>query len=352
MSIRKQPFGKTAGGQAVDLFELTNAAGPRAAIMTYGATVVSLEVPDRNGKPGDVVLGFETLDEYVKYSPHFGCACGRYANRIAKGRFTLDGAEYSLAVNNGENHLHGGIKGFDKVVWKAEPVDRPGAVAVKMTYLSADGEEGYPGNLSCEITYSLTSDNALRIDYKATTDKPTVVNLTNHSYFNLAGHGVGNILGHQLMINADRFTPTDKGQIPTGELRDVKGTPMDFTRPTAVGARIDQDDEQLRAGGGYDHNWVINGSDESPALAAEVYEPTTGRVMRVHTTEPGIQLYTGNHLNGRLVGKGGKTYAKRSALCLETQHFPDSPNKSDFPTTTLRPGETYTQTTIYSFTAR
>ncbi|MBN1342979.1 MAG: galactose mutarotase [Phycisphaerae bacterium] len=352
MGIQKQPFAKTPHGQVVDLYTLTNAGGVRARIMTYGGTIVSLEVPDREGKLGDVVLGFDTLAEYIKDSPHFGCVCGRFANRIAKGRFTLDGVEYKLATNNGPNHLHGGIKGFDKAVWKTEPVEKSGAAGVRMTYTSADGEEGYPGALTCKMTYTLTYDNELRIDYQARTDKPTPLNLTNHTYFNLAGAGTGDINNHELMINADRFTPTDATQIPTGELRPVEGTPMDFRKPTPIGARIDADDEQLRTGSGYDHNWVLNSADGSLALAAEVYEPTTGRVMRTYTTEPGVQLYTANHLDGHHVGKAGKRYGRRGALCLETQHFPDSPNKPDFPSTILRPGQTYAQTTVYAFATR
>ncbi len=352
MDSQTQPFGKTPDGDEVQLVMLTNDNGLRARIMSHGGTVISLEVPDRDGKLDDVVLGFETLEEYIKDSPHFGCVCGRFANRIAGGRFVLDGVEYTLATNNGPNHLHGGIKAFDKVVWSSEPVERPDAVGVRMTYLSVDGEEGYPGNLSCALTYLLTGDDALRIDYEATTDAPTVINLTNHSYFNLAGHGRGDVLAHELTIDGDRFTPTDAGQIPTGELRDVRGTPMDFTRPAAIGARIDQDDEQLHLGKGYDHNWALNSGHGSLALAAEVYEPTTGRVMEVHTTEPGVQLYTANNLDGHHVGKGGRAYHARHALCLETQHFPNAPNQPTFPSTVLRPGETYTQTTVYRFLAR
>ncbi len=352
MSIEKEPFGTTKQGESVDLYTLTNANGMRVRIMTYGGVIVSVEVPDRDGKTDDVVLGFETLEAYIKDSPHFGCITGRYGNRIGKARFTLDGQEYTLAKNNGENHLHGGIDSFDRKVWATEPIEKPDAVGLKMSYLSKDGEEGYPGNLNCTVTYWLTNDDELRIDYEATTDKPTVVNLTNHSYFNLAGAGNGTILDHVLTIHADRFTPTDDGQIPTGELRPVEGTPFDFRRRTPIGKRIDADDEQIRFGSGYDHNFVLNSQDGSLALAAEVYEPKTGRVMRVLTTEPGVQLYTGNFLNGRLVGKGGKTYPRRGALCLETQHYPDSPNKPEFPSTVLRPGETYKTTTVYAFSAR
>lgn len=349
MDIKKEPFGKMADGTPVDLYTLTNANGLQAAITTYGGAVVSLLIPDRDGKLDDVVLGFETLDEYVKKSPFFGCITGRYANRIAKGKFTLNGVAYALAQNQAGNHLHGGVKGFDKVVWAAEEKSGEAGVGLILTYLSKDGEEGYPGNLSVEVTYTLTNDDELRIDYAATTDKDTIINLTNHSYFNLADGGAGDILGHEIMIDADRFTPVDSTQIPTGELRSVASTPMDFLQMTAIGARVDQDDEQLHFGLGYDHNWVLNNSDGTLALAAKVQEPTTGRVMEVYTTEPGIQFYSGNFLVGPIAGKGGKVYHKRHGLCLETQHFPDSPNHPDFPSTVLKPGETYQTTTVYKF---
>jgi aldose 1-epimerase len=287
------------------------------------------------------------LEGFIEQSYYFGCIAGRYANRIAKGRFALNGIEYTLAQNDGPNHLHGGIKGFDKVVWDAEEVGD--GAALKLTYLSKDGEENYPGNLSAQVIYTLTDDDALRIDYYATTDQDTIVNLTNHAYFNLADCGAGDILSHELAINADRFTPVDDTAIPTGELRSVAGTPMDFSQPTAIGARIDQDDEQLRFGGGYDHNWVLKSSDGSLALAATVKEPTSGRVLKVYTTEPGIQFYSGNFLDGSFAGKGCVVYQKRSGLCLETQHFPDSPNKPDFPSTVLRPGEEYRTTTVFKF---
>jgi aldose 1-epimerase len=348
--VEKQPFGKTADGTPVDLYTLTNSKGVRVAITNYGGIVVSLFTPDRNGNPGDIVLGFERLEDYLKGHPYFGAIIGRYGNRIAKGRFTLDGVEYKLAQNNGENHLHGGLVGFDKKVWKARDfVDAEGQ-HLELRYTSPDGEEGYPGNLDVTVTYSLNEQNQLRIDYVATTDKPTVVNLTNHSYFNLAGEG--DILGHLLRLNADYFTPVDAGLIPTGELRPVKGTPFDFTEPTPIGARIEQDDEQLRYGRGYDHNFVLRGGGGSLAEAAEVYEPKTGRVLRVLTTEPGVQFYTGNFLDGTLRGKYGRVYHRRTGFCLETQHFPDSPNKPHFPTTVLRPGQTYRSTTIYEFSAR
>lgn len=351
-NIQKQAFGKTPDGTPVELYTLTNARGAEAKIMTYGGIVVSLRVPDRNGKLDDVVLGYDTLDGYVKNNPYFGALIGRYGNRIARGKFTLDGRQYTLAQNNGENHLHGGVKGFDKVVWNASEIRDKHGVGLKLTYLSKDGEEGYPGNLSVTVIYTLTNNNELRIDYAATTDKKTVVNLTHHSYFNLAGQGAGDVLGHELMLNADKFTPVDKGLIPTGELRSVRGTPMDFTKPTPIGARIEQQDEQINFGGGYDHNWVLNKSGNSPTLAARVYEPTTGRVMEVYTTEPGIQFYSGNFLDGSITGKGGKVYQKRYGFCLEAQHFPDSPNKPNFPSTVLSPGQKYTQTTIYKFSAK
>ncbi|HUT28741.1 MAG TPA: aldose epimerase family protein [Sedimentisphaerales bacterium] len=349
MDVKKEIFGNMPDGRQVDLYTLTNAYGVRARIMTYGAIVVSLEVPDRNGKMGDVVLGFDTLEEYLKGHPYFGAIVGRYGNRIGKGRFTLNGVEYKLATNNGENHLHGGIKGFDKVVWDAEPVKQADAVGVKLSYLSKDGEEGYPGNLTCIVGYTLNNSDEFNIWYEALTDKPTPVNLTHHSYFNLAGAGSGDILGHELMLKADRFTPVDAGLIPTGAKASVKGTPMDFLKPTAIGARINQDDEQLKFGLGYDHNFVLNKTDASLTLAAQVYEPTTGRVMDVHTTEPGIQFYSGNFLDGSNVGKGGKVYEHRTGFCLETQHFPDSPNKPQFPSVILNPGEKYTHVTLHKF---
>jgi len=352
MNLKKRPFGKTADGTTVDLYTLTNAGGMEVKITNYGGIVVSLKVPDREGKPGDVVLGYDTLEGYLKNHPYFGCLLGRYANRIAKGRFTLNGVVYTLARNNGEHHLHGGVKGFDKVVWNAREVKGGDRVGVELSYLGQDGEEGYPGNLSVTVTYTLTNDHAWQIDYGATTDRDTVVNLSHHSYFNLAGAGAGDILGHEVLLNADRFTPVDKTLIPTGELRSVKNTPMDFTRPALIGARIDQEDEQLLFGRGYDHNWVLNGVGGSPALAARVYEPTTGRVLEVYTTEPGLQFYTGNSLEGALPGKNGKVYYQRYGFCLEAQHFPDSPNNPQFPSTVLRPGEKYSQTTIYKFSVK
>ena len=350
--ISKESFGKTADGESVDLFTLTNRNGMEAKITNYGGIVTTLTAPDRNNKYADVVLGFNDLDSYLKGHPYFGALVGRYGNRIAKGRFTLNGVEYKLAVNNGENHLHGGIKGFDKVVWTARSMRTKLGPALSLTYVSKDMEEGYPGNLTVKVVYTLTNNNELRIDYSASTDKDTVTNLTHHSYFNLAGEGTGDILNHQLLLKASRFTPTDAGSIPTGELRNVQGTPFDFLKSTSIGARINQDEEQLKFGGGYDHNWVVNGRAGTLRQAASVYESTSGRVMDVWTTEPGIQFYTGNFLDGTLTGKSGKAYARRNGFCLETQHYPDSPNKPKFPTTTLRKGATYRSTTIYRFSAR
>lgn len=351
LDIKVKPFGETPDGQQVRLYTLRNVNGLSAEIMTYGAIVVTLKTPDCKGKMDDIVLGYDNLQDYIKNSPYFGAIVGRYGNRIGQGKFTLDGVEYKLAVNNGENHLHGGVKGFDKVVWSDEPVWKADAVGVKLSYLSKDGEEGYPGNLSATVTYLLTNANELRIEYQATTDKATPVNLTHHGYFNLTG-AKRDILDHVLALNADKFTPVDKGLIPTGELLRVAGTPMDFTRPTAIGAGIGNDFEQLKFGGGYDHNWVLNKGGRGMIAAARVYEPATGRVMEIRTTEPGIQFYSGNFLDGTITGKGGTVYKHRWGLCLETQHYPDSPNKPDFPSTILRPGQKYETTTIYRFSAK
>jgi len=350
--ITRGPFGKTSDGTPVDIYTLTNSNGVEARITNYGGILVSLKVPDRDGKLDDVVLGYDTLDEYIEASPYFGALIGRYGNRIAKGRFTLDGTEYTLATNNDENHLHGGLKGFDKVVWKARAMLADRGPGLTLTYLSADGEEGYPGNLSVKVVYILTDDDELRIHYSATTDKPTPVNLTNHSYFNLAGQGGGDILSHKLMLRADRFIPVDEGLIPTGELRPVADTPFDFNKPTAIGARIEQEDQQLEFGGGYDHCWVLSESDAQMPLAARVFEPTTGRVMHLFSAEPGIQFYCGNFLDGSNVGKGGKAYEYRSGFCLETQHFPDSPNQPDFPSVILKPGDKYETATVYRFSVK
>ena len=352
-TVSKQGYGKTDGGEVVALYRLRNTRGAEATITNYGGILISLKVPDRNGKFDDVVLGLGDFVSYLnKNSPYLGALIGRYGNRIAKGRFTLNGVEYKLAVNNGENHLHGGIKGFDKVVWTGHEMKTKAGPAVVLTYLSKDGEEGYPGNLNVKVVYTLTNNNELRIDYSATTDKDTVTNLTHHSYFNLAGEGNGDILNHLVTINADQFVPTDAGSIPTGELRKVAGTPFDFLKATAIGARINQDDEQLKFGNGYDHTWVINGPSGKLRLAATAYEQTSGRVMQVWTTEPGVQFYTGNFLDGTLTGKSGKVYQRRFGFCFETQHYPDSPNQPSFPTTTLKKGATYKSTTIYRFTAK
>jgi aldose 1-epimerase len=349
--VTKAPFG-TADGQSVDLYTLRNVHGVEAKITNYGGILVSLKVPDRNGKFDDVVLGFNDLDTYLKGHPYFGALIGRYGNRIAKGRFTLNGVEYKLAVNNGENTLHGGLKAFDKVVWTGKEMKTKAGPAVVLTYLSKDGEEGYPGNLNVRVVYTLTNNNEVKIEYSATTDKDTVTNLTHHSYFNLAGEGNGDILSHRVMINANRFVPTDAGSIPTGELRKVTGTPFDFLTAHAIGERINQDEEQLKLGNGYDHTWIINGRPGTLRLAATAYETTSGRTMQVWTTEPGMQFYTGNFLDGTLTGKSGKIYQRRFGFCFETQHYPDSPNQPAFPTTTLRKGATYRSTTIYRFGSR
>ncbi len=343
MSITKAAFGATPDGQAVEIYTLTNANGMRMTVATYGAIVVALEVPDRDGNLADVVLGFDSLGDYIKDSPYFGAACGRYANRIAQATFTLDGLEYRLAANDGDNALHGGEKGLDKIVWTAEERQDPEGPALRFTAVSPDGDEGYPGNLSMTMDYVLSNDNAFKIVYAATTDKATPLNLTNHSYFNLAGAGSGDVLGHVLTLCADRFTPVDDTLIPTGELRSVEGTQLDFRTPTAIGARI------ADVPGGYDHNFVLRSQDGALAPAAKVVEPQTGRVMEVLTTEPGIQLYTGNFLDGTHVGKGGTPYLQHTGFCLETQHYPNSPNQPEFPSTILRPGQTYTQTTVYRF---
>ena len=351
-SIVRHPFGQTADGKAVELYTLTNANGMEVAITTYGGIVVSLTAPDREDKYADVVLGFDNLDGYLAGHPYFGALIGRYGNRIGKGKFILDGKEYTLATNNNENHLHGGVVGFDKKVWRARGAVNQTGVSLTLNCVSADGEEGYPGKLEVQVVYTLTNDDELKIAYKATTDKATPVNLTNHSYFNLAGQGSGDILSHELTVNSERFTPVDKGLIPTGELKSVEGTPFDFRKPTAIGARIGVEDEQLEYGGGYDHNFVLNNDGEQMTLAASVYEPKTGRVMEVYTAEPGVQFYCGNFLDGSKVGKDGKVYNFRNGFCLETQHFPDSPNKPDFPSTILEPGDEYKTTTVYKFFAK
>jgi len=333
----------------VDLYTLSNRNGMQAAITNYGGIVVSLTARDRKGAWGDVVLGFDSLNGYLKEHPYFGAIVGRYGNRIRRGHFVLDGKPYQLATNNAPNHLHGGVQGFDKVVWKATPQAPNG---LKLEFTSPDGDQGYPGALRVQVVYTLTDDDELRIDYRATTSKPTIINLTNHSYFNLAGQGNGDVLNHRLKIAARRFAPVDATLIPTGELRAVKGTPFDFGSAHAIGERIGQADEQLKFGKGYDHNFVLDGGGGKLALAAEVYEPESGRVMKVLTTEPGVQLYTGNFLDGSLKGKQGKVYRQRYGFCLETQHFPDSPNRPTFPSVVLRPGETFESTTVYGFSVR
>ena len=370
-SVTRAPFGATPDRAAVEIFTLTNVNGTEVRAISYGAILVSIRTRDRAGRLGDVTLGFDDLEGYLTRSRYFGAVVGRYGNRIAKGRFTIDGREFRLATNNGDNHLHGGDKGFDKVVWRAEPFERGGDVGVAFTYVSRDGEEGYPGTLRATVTYTLTPRDELAVEYSATTDKATHVNLTQHTYFNLAGEGHGDVLKHQLAIDADRYTPVDAGMIPTGAIVPVAGTPFDFRKPAAIGARIDNADEQLRLAGGYDHNYVLNGGaglhqqlkfgkgyDHNFVLrhcplfklgrAATVYEPTSGRVMEVFTTEPGMQFYSGNRLTGA-AGKSGHAYGVRAGFCLETQHFPDSPNKPQFPSTLVRPGDRYVSKTVFTF---
>jgi aldose 1-epimerase len=349
--VKKESFGTLPDGTSVDLYTITNAQGMEIRATNYGGIVVSLRVPDKKGNLDDIALGFDDLKGYLANTPYFGAIIGRYGNRIANGKFTLDGKEYTLARNNGPNSIHGGLKGFNKVVWQGESFQGPAGVGIILSYTSKDGEEGYPGNLKTKVTYTLTDKNEWIIDYEAVTDKATPVNLTEHTYFNLAGEGKGDVLGHLLQLNASRFTPVDQNLIPTGELRPVKSTPLDFTQPTGIGARIDADYEQLRLGHGYDHNFVIDRKDSDPVLAVRVTEATSGRVLEVYTTEPGVQLYTGNFLDGTITGKGGHVYKQRFGFCLETQHFPDSPNNPDFPTTVLRPGQTYHSRTIYKMSA-
>ncbi|MCF7957525.1 MAG: galactose mutarotase [Phycisphaerae bacterium] len=348
--ITKEAYGQV-GGKAVDLYTLTNKNNLEMKVTNYGCTVTSLRVPDKEGNLGDVVLGFTTVDQYVKESPYFGCAVGRYGNRIALGKFSIDGTEYTLATNNDANHLHGGIKGFDKVIWDAEPKETDDGPAIVFTHVSKDMDEGYPGTLNATITYTLTNANAFKIEYSATTDKATHCNLTQHTYFNLAGDGSGDVLGHELTLLADHYTPVDAGLIPTGELKAVVGTPFDFTSPHAIGERIGVLKEGVK-NGGYDHNFCLNNKAGSMALAVKVYEPKTGRVMEVSTTEPGVQFYSGNFLDGTLVGKTGNKYQTHAGFCLETQHFPDTPNQPTFPTTLLKPGETYRHTTQYKFSVK
>jgi aldose 1-epimerase len=346
-TVTKKPYGKMPDGKAVDLYTLRNAKGMEVDVITYGGVVTSVRVPDRTGKIGDVVLGFDSLDGYRNGVRYMGALIGRYGNRIGKGTFTLDGKTYTLAKNNGPNALHGGGKAFDNVVWSAKESTAGDGAGIELTHSSPDGEEGYPGNLSVKVIYSLSDANELVIQYSATTDKPTIVNLTNHSYFNLAGKG--DILGHVVTLQADKFTPVDATLIPTGEIRTVKGTPFDFTTPHKIGERISAADEQIKFGNGYDHNFVISAKGSGRRLFARVSEPGSGRVMEVLTTEPGVQFYTGNFLNGMHKGKGGVPIVFRAGLCLETQHFPDSPNKKNFPSTVLKPGQTYRSETVYRF---
>ena len=353
LRVSKEVFGKMPDGTPVDKYTLSNVHGMEVGIITYGGAVQSIKVPDKDGKLGDVALGFDDLADYLKdTNPFFGALIGRYGNRIAKGQFALEGTQYQIPTNNGPNTLYGGPKGFDKKVWAAAPLENSNWVGVELTYFSADGEMGYPGNLAVTVRYTLNNDNELRIDYTAVTDKPTVVNLTNHTYFNLAGAGNGTILDQVAMINADKFTPVDKTLIPTGELQDVKDTPFDFTQPTAIGAKVHADNEQLKNAepkqGGYDHNWVFNNPGNLGALAVRVFDPKSSRAVEMYTTEPGVQFYIGNFLDGTLKGSGG-TYEHWGAFTLEAQHFPDSPNHTSFPTTELKPGEKYSQTTIYKF---
>ncbi|WP_337175696.1 aldose epimerase family protein [Paludisphaera sp.] len=346
--LSKMAYGETKDGEAVDLYTLKNGK-ITVKVATYGATIVSIGAPDRDGKVEEVTLGFDSLDGYLGEHPYFGATVGRVANRIAKGKFTLDGEAYSLAINNPPNALHGGVKGFNRVVWKAEPVESPDGPSVKMTYTSKDGEEGYPGNLATTVTFTVTADDALRIDYEATTDKATPINLSNHAYFNLAGGADATMLDHELTLAASKYTPVDDTLIPTGAIEPVEGTPLDFRKPTAIGARIAQMEGEP---GGYDHNFVLDSGGGKLAFAARVHHPKTGRVVEMSTTEPGVQFYSGNFLDGTNVGKGGLVYKKHYGLCLEAQHFPDSIHHPNFPDAVLRPGETYTQTTVYKFSAR
>jgi aldose 1-epimerase len=353
--VTVEPFGETADGQAVELYTLTNANGMVVSVMTYGGIVQKVLVPDRDGNLTNVTLGFDSLDKYIAGSPYFGSITGRYANRIARGTFVLDGVTYRLALNNGENTLHGGLVGFDKVVWDAKDTSGPDGPSITLSRTSPDGEEGYPGNLAVEVVYTLTNNNELRFDYHATTDAPTIINLTNHSYWNLAGEGTGAINDHQLQLNASSYTPIDATLIPTGEIAPVAGTPFDFTTPYAIGERIRDDNEQLKFGRGYDHNFVLDRAspdDESLIVAAVLTDPSSGRVLTISTTEPGIQFYSGNFLDGTLYGTSGHAYRQGDGLALETQHFPDSPNHANFPSTELRPGEDYATTTVYAFSTQ
>jgi aldose 1-epimerase len=349
VTVSSEPFGRLPDGTAVDLFTLRNETGIEVRAINYGGIILSLRTPDRDGQLGDVVLGYDALAGYLEETPYFGAIVGRYGNRIAGGRFTIDGTTYALARNDGSNHLHGGIVGFDKVVWSAAPFEAGDSAGVIFLYRSDDGDEGYPGTLDVTVTYTLTADDALVFDYRATTDAATPVNLTQHTYFNLAGDGSGDVLDHVLTIEADRYTAVDGALIPTGAIAPVDGTPLDFTTPMAIGARIDADHEQLRLAGGYDHNFVLNRDGPGLVHAVHVVAPSTGRTLDVHTTEPGVQFYSGNFLDGSITGKAGHVYHRRYGFCLETQHFPDSPNRPAFPSTILRPGEEYRSTTVLRF---
>jgi aldose 1-epimerase len=351
-SVNKGAFGTTPDGQAVDMYTMSNAQGMEVRAITYGGIITSILVPDKNGKFEDVALGFDSLEGYLKNPPFFGAIIGRYGNRIGKGRFTLEGKTYALAINNRPNHLHGGLRGFDKVVWKAESFKKEDAVGVIFTHTSPDGDEGYPGTLSLKVTYTLTPRNEIEVDYEAATDKATPLNMTQHTYFNLAGDGSRDVLDHRMTIHASRYTPVDSTLIPTGELAGVEGTPFDFRMGTAIGARIAAKDTQIEYGKGYDHNFVLDRTGDGLVPAAHVEEPTTGRVLDVSTTEPGMQFYTGNFLDGTLTGKAGHVYKQRMGFCLETQHFPDSPNKPDFPSTILHPGETYRSKTVFALSVK
>lgn len=346
--ISVAPFDTLSDGTPVSLYTMTNGKGTTMKVMNYGGIIVSLEVPDRNGNPVDVILGFDSLRAYEKRNPFFGALVGRYGNRIGKAKFVLDGKEYNLVKNNNGNHLHGGTKGFDKVIWKVDEIAAEDGVAIKLSYLSKDMEEGYPGNLNVEVIYTLTADNTVKFDYKATTDKKTIINLTQHTYFNLNGCQ-RDVLDHEISLNADKFVVVDETLIPTGEIRSVENTPFDFRTPVRIGERINDKDQQIQFGRGYDHCWVINGN--GMRVAAEVYEPASGIEMTVMTTEPGVQFYTGNFLDGTLTGKNGVVYKQRMGFCLETEHFPDSPNQKEFPSVVLSPGDTYSSHTSYQFEA-
>lgn len=350
--VKREPFGRLPDGRPVELFTLTNAHGIEVRAMTYGAIITSIRTPDRNGQFADIVLGFDSLAGYLAGSPYFGAVVGRYANRIAGGRFTVDGVAYQLARNNGPNSLHGGVRGFDKVLWTAEPFESDSGVGLTLRYTSPDGEEGYPGTVSVRVTYTLNARDELVFDYEASTDKATPINLSQHTYWNLHGDGRGDILDHILTLDAPMFTPVDSTLIPTGELESVAGTPFDFRSPRPIGARIAAANEQLRFGRGYDHNWMLYHRHPGAQHAARLADPVSGRVIEISTTEPGIQFYSGNFLDGTITGKGGRVYGHRTGLCLETQHFPDSPNHANFPPTLLRPGQQYRSRTVVSLTAR